>query len=125
MFFSLQMRNPTKHYSQLLKSLAWGPSKKVKTYTSYIMNGFWFHTRDRGEEGDTYNDDVPVQDDTFQENVDVDKASTIDVETYFEELQNDETEKELDSYVDSDEDIQEYDDDDDFDNDFDTENWEP
>ncbi|KAI5682756.1 hypothetical protein M9H77_03984 [Catharanthus roseus] len=84
--------------------------------------------------------DVPIQVDAFQENVDVHEGSTIDmmigdvgplvhkshlleefdiaIETYFEEVKNNETEIEWDSNEDSDKDAKE-DSNDEFDNDSD------
>ncbi|KAI5662190.1 hypothetical protein M9H77_21513 [Catharanthus roseus] len=51
------MHKPTQKCSQVLKNLSRGPSKQVKTCMGYIVNGFQFQARNRGKEGETYNDD--------------------------------------------------------------------
>ncbi|KAI5677633.1 hypothetical protein M9H77_08583 [Catharanthus roseus] len=61
---------PTQQYSQLLK------------YLGVLLKKL----RDRDEEGETYNDDVLHQDDAFQEDVDIQEGSAIDM--MIEDLSN-------------------------------------
>ncbi|KAI5663601.1 hypothetical protein M9H77_22924 [Catharanthus roseus] len=62
--------------SECVKCLSWGPSKFVKSCHGYFVNGFWFHTQERGSGSLTYNyservKDIPLVDIPFKEDVDI------------------------------------------------------
>ncbi|KAI5659139.1 hypothetical protein M9H77_27932 [Catharanthus roseus] len=78
-WFRLEMHNPTKQYSQLLKNLSWAyqeeqvlflPYPGYKRPRIYLISAIKSRLRVI---------DVPVQDDAFKENVDVHEALIIDV----------------------------------------------
>ncbi|KAI5670603.1 hypothetical protein M9H77_10967 [Catharanthus roseus] len=63
---------PTQKCTQLLKNLSCGHSKKVKTCTRYIVNGFRFHTRDMVETHfeEVQNDETEIEWDSNEKDSD-------------------------------------------------------
>ncbi|OMO99515.1 Transposon, En/Spm-like protein [Corchorus capsularis] len=61
-WFTGYVQNPNNQVTnQLLTTLAWGPFTRVKTFSSYFINGYNFHTLEHGETKSTMNSGVCVR----------------------------------------------------------------